>query len=127
MGERLKSSFVNATLPPKTPNRAIFLWYGSLASIPYPFKVCDGTLGTPDLRGVFVCGSDTPGEIGGSATHDHAFTSNNHTHYNQISVPGHVGGAWPQNKGFYSDEVITGTTVLGSTLPPYKSLYYIMY
>ena len=35
----------------------IAVWYGSAASIPYGWALCDGTNGTPDLRSRFVYGA----------------------------------------------------------------------
>ena len=51
----------------------IVLWYGSVASIPAGWHLCDGTGGTIDLRGRFVVGAGTGsdysvGNTGGSAT-----------------------------------------------------------
>eukprot|EP01084_Bolivina_argentea_P165673 287793_1 len=44
------------------PNGIVLLWYGSIASIPVSWHLCDGTNGTPDLRDRFV--------VGGGATYD---------------------------------------------------------
>jgi len=41
------------------PARAIIIWYG--ITPPAGWKICDGTNGTPDLRGRFVIGSGTNG------------------------------------------------------------------
>jgi hypothetical protein len=114
-------------LPPKLIAGAIFLWYGSIATIPVPFKLCNGLNGTPDLRDLFVYGSSVQGGTGGATTHNHTFTSNGHDHIVKIGVPGAVGGGPPQNKGNFSSEVLTGTTQAGNNLPPYKALCYIMY
>jgi microcystin-dependent protein len=35
----------------------IFMWSGSIASIPAKYQLCDGTNGTPDLRDKFVIGA----------------------------------------------------------------------
>ena len=53
----------------------IVMWYGSLATIPAGWTLCNGTLGTPDLRGFFVKGApaglpaDNVGR--GSDSHEH--------------------------------------------------------
>ncbi len=60
----------------------IVMWSGSLASIPAGWILCDGTLGTPDLRGRFIYGvasGENPGATGGSATHYHTVLP--HAHY----------------------------------------------
>jgi len=51
------------------------MWSGTLASIPAGWTLCDGTLGTPDLRDRFVYGASAgvdPGATGGATTHTHA-------------------------------------------------------
>ena len=72
----------------------IFTAYIDINNIPPHFKLCDGTNGTPDLRGRFLRGWDLPrsdgypghvvGEIGGA---DGAFTSNagRHAHTGKTS------------------------------------------
>ena len=42
-----------------TPSGAIILWYGSIASIPSGWVLCDGNNGTPDLRNKFVIGANS--------------------------------------------------------------------
>ncbi len=38
------------------PKGVINMWSGSLSDIPYGWALCDGTNGTPDLRGRFIVG-----------------------------------------------------------------------
>lgn len=62
------------------PSRVICIWSGLIADIPSGWYLCDGTNGTPDMRGLFIVGAPAgidPGDISGSNTHthnDHAFT-----------------------------------------------------
>ena len=72
----------------------ILLWSGSAGSIPSGFVLCNGSNGTPDLRGRFVVGyHDSNGDYdvndtGGAASvtlstsqiPSHSHTTNNHTH-----------------------------------------------
>lgn len=47
------------------------MWGGLISAIPTGWNLCDGTLGTPDLRSKFIKGSAAginPGATGGSAT-----------------------------------------------------------
>lgn len=55
------------------PTGLVILWYGSVATIPSGWHLCDGASGTIDLRGKFPVGAGTGssysvGDTGGSAT-----------------------------------------------------------
>lgn len=79
------------------PDRIIGLWLGTLASIPTDWALCDGTLGTPDLRALFVKGANVIGDIGvtgGSLSHTHTATGHTHSlasHTHSINVGSGVG------------------------------------
>lgn len=51
-----------------TPSGVIVMWSGAIGSIPAGWALCDGTSGTPDLRGRFIVGyfsgGDTDGDYG---------------------------------------------------------------
>jgi microcystin-dependent protein len=49
---------------------------------------CDGSNGTPDLRGDFLMGSSSPGTTGGSETHRHSYTQ---VPYHGHSMSSHSG------------------------------------
>ena len=81
----------------------VMMWSGSIVSIPSGWGLCDGSLGTPDLRNRFVIGAGSSynfGNTGGSAdatlpSHTHTGTTNtggshNHTipHYLVQAVSG---------------------------------------
>lgn len=58
-----------------TPIGGLILWYGDAAAIPAGWALCDGTNGTPDLRGRIPVGVDpgqaefdTLGKTGGAKT-----------------------------------------------------------
>jgi hypothetical protein len=98
------------------PRGMIMMWNSTAASIPTGFQLCNGTNGTPDLRGQFIVGagdSYTAGSTGGSATqslstgnlpgHTHTFSGTGsgitdpagahaHTATTSITDPGHVHG-----------------------------------
>ena len=106
---------------------AIYLWFGSIASIPGTFRLCDGTLGTPDLRNRFLnCAGDTyaVNANGGNNLHNHTFTSGNHVHN---ILGGAAVGIGPNHLTFVSSVPATGTTNDADKRPPYHSLAYIMY
>ena len=46
------------------PSGAILIWSGSIATIPDSWVLCDGSNGTPDLRGRFILGAGNKAEVG---------------------------------------------------------------
>ena len=66
------------------PSGLISMWYGLSIDIPEGWLLCDGTNGTPDLRGRFVVGAGGSYDLdnsGGSSDvvlvdHDHDFSAN---------------------------------------------------
>jgi hypothetical protein len=77
---------IEVALNAAMPSGAIIMWSGSVATIPTSFWLCDGSNGTPDLRGRFIVGAGgayNPADSGGSATIDtrHVHTGPNHRHY----------------------------------------------
>jgi microcystin-dependent protein len=99
------TAFVHAVLP----TGIIVMWNSTAASIPAGWQLCNGSNGTPDLRGQFVVGaggSYTPGDTGGAASvtlsatampiHTHELTGSlttgsagSHTHTTSVTDPGH--------------------------------------
>jgi len=104
----------------------IMLWSGAVVDIPYSWHLCDGTMGTPDLRNKFiVAAGDTydPDDSAGAAAHNHTFTGDGHKHTIGFGTSITAGD-------FYDDETsvneAAGTTDNESSLPPYYALCYIM-
>ena len=145
---------IGATPPAATPipSGGIFLWSGSIGSIPAGYVLCNGSNGTPDLRDRFVVGAGSTYAVdatGGSAdaivvTHNHTATSvvtdpgHNHT-MGSSSVTGGVDTSVPNNPGTgeLTSQASTGITVAttvassgtsgtNANLPPYYALCYIM-
>ena len=76
---------------PSLPTGAIILWSGSIGAIPSGYTICDGTLGTPDLRDRFIVGAGSSyavGATGGSA--DAIVVSHTHTATSTVTDPTHV-------------------------------------
>lgn len=66
-----------ASISAALPIGFIGIWYGSIASIPAGWALCDGNNGTPDLTDVFLMGAGStynPGDSGGAATINIAHT-----------------------------------------------------
>lgn len=103
----------------------ILLFNLAIARIPDHWALCDGSLGTPDLRNRFIpCAGDTydPGDTGGAINHTHTFTSD--VHYHGIGE----GEEISDGTNFRiptTSEVITGTTNNGDVRPPYHGIVFI--
>jgi len=104
----------------------ICLWSGAIVDIPAGWGLCDGSLGTPDLRNRFLVGAGSTyavGASGGTLTHTHPFTASPHNH----SIPGGAGLADGTDLDLTTtDTASTGTTNPTNHLPPYFALCYIM-
>lgn len=104
----------------------IAMWSGAIGAIPAGYALCDGTLGTPDLRNQFIFGASVilpPGPGAGAATHAHTFTAAPHAH----SVA--PNGQWQDGDGpglAIQNTQSGGATDVGSTMPPYYYLAFIM-
>jgi len=105
----------------------IALWSGDFDDIPFGWKLCDGTNGTPDLSQRFIraagVGMD-PHRVGGTTSHRHAVDFGSHAH----DLPS---GDFVQSGTGFGHSVTT-STVTGSTdseyhIPSYYALCYIMH
>jgi microcystin-dependent protein len=124
------------------PIGMIVMWNSTAASIPSGWQLCDGSNGTPNLRGQFIVGAGgtyTPGDQGGSATvtldstqmpiHTHGLsgtltTSAAGAHSHSVSDPGHTHnlsgstiapGSGAQSGSGYSVSASTLTTTSSAT------------
>lgn len=64
---------IDAAIRTLVPAGVIALWSGAVDAIPAGWALCDGTQGTPDLRGRFIVGAgneDYPVGSTGGATQD---------------------------------------------------------
>jgi len=103
----------------------IVLWYGSIASIPLGWLLCDGNNGTPDLRDRFPLAVTIQPQMnltGGDTEHQHSFTTNGHFH--DIGA-GTDKAAGTDIDGLSTRESDTGTTDLTGHMPRYHALAYI--
>ena len=85
------------------PRGAIIMWSGALSAVPAGWQLCDGTNGTPDLRGVFVLGA------GAAAPYPAALLTGGSTVFTGATsvIAGHTHGASTGVAGGHSH---TGTT-----------------
>lgn len=111
---------------PALPTGTIILWFGSIATIPPGFVLCNGANNTPDLRNRFLVGAGSTYSVddtGGNINHNHTFTGDGHTH----NIPGGVEiGAGTDYEATTAPANATGTTDNANGLPPYHALAYIM-
>lgn len=104
----------------------IVMWSGTTADIPEGWQLCNGLLGTPDLRDRFIYGSSPAvptGNTGGTVEHDHDFTGDEHFHNMIEGFEVAAGDGW--NPETSTDPAI-GTTDIVSHIPPYYALAFIM-
>lgn len=94
------------------PAGVIAMWSGSVASIPAGWHLCDGTSGTPDLRGMFVIGaggSYAPAQTGGAASvTPTTSTAGAHTHGGTQAGGAHTPSGTTDSQGSHSHGAATG-------------------
>lgn len=120
----------------------VMLWSGLIGSIPTGWLLCDGTSGTPNLKGRFVVGYDAgdtdydaQGETGGSKTHTLTVDEMPaHTH----DVDGEADAATTPTAGIMGSRASSTSTSISAAAkstgggaahenrPPYYTLAYIM-
>lgn len=110
----------------QVPTGSILLWFGSVASIPSGWILCDGNGGSPDLRDNFVRGAGgafAVDDTGGSSTHLHSFVGDGHSHV----IPAGAGlQAGANFTAVTADGNAFGNTNASSSIPPFHALAYIM-
>jgi microcystin-dependent protein len=76
------------------PVGTILMWSGSVASIPAGWSLCDGSNGTPDLRGRFVIGAGGSYAVGASGGASSVALTTTHlpAHTHGVNDPGHTHG-----------------------------------
>jgi len=118
------------------PAGIIVMWSGSIASVPGGWHLCDGSIGTPDLRDRFVVGAGTSyavGGTGGAVNHSHAITVDaaatgltiNTTTAN-VNGDGDPPAALLTATPIDPSHAHTASSANASSLPPYFALAYIM-
>lgn len=118
------------------PKGAIIIWSGALTEIPVGWALCDGTNGTPDLRGRFVLGAGNTysvGSTGGEETHTltiEEMPSHSHEINRTFSSGGGGSGGGDINTSGSGKTPFslleTGGSQSHNNMPPYYCLCYIM-
>lgn len=130
-------AYANTAAAKAVPSGVIVMWSGSAGNVPAGWTLCNGSSGTPDLRGRFVLGGGgtyNPGATGGEETV--TLTKSqipSHTHKLFVTESGFTGSgmdvfSYGQAGAYTSD--FTGTNSGGggahNNMPPYYALCYIM-
>ena len=119
-----------------TPAGVIVMWSGAADAIPEGWALCDGTNGTPDLRGRFVLGaggSYAAGATGGEASHQLTVSEMpRHSHQYTVSsfkstgnFPLCVNSPSGENLKTF-DTASVGGNASHNNMPPYYALCFIM-
>lgn len=148
---------INAVLPgSNVPPGGVIIWTGEASAVPEGWALCDGTNGTPDLRGRFVLGeseSHAAGTTGGTETvrlSTAQLAKHSHGQYVPVSATGSTTSGYvnlvnpastnnPVSGRPYEDGLFGGTTNANQVntktqgdsephenMPPYYVLAYIM-
>lgn len=131
------------------PTGGIIIWSGASNAVPDGWALCDGTNGTPDLRGRFVLGESenySVGETGGSEEVTLTVAQMpEHEHVENVGKSGvskklvtysgsggSIAGAYASASDTSVGQIVVKTDRTGSSqphpnMPPYYVLAYIMY
>lgn len=135
------------------PKGSILMWSGNPAQLPAGWVLCDGTNGTPDLKGRFIVGYDpsdadynTPKKTGGQKVHaltvaempTHAHSGQTASHSLSLKVTGSAGSThglaaaanWGTKDFVHKHSFTTASQGSGAAhenRPPYYVMAYIMY
>ena len=107
------------------PAGIIVGWSGAVGSIPAGWQLCDGTRGTPDLRGRFILGAGTGKDVGETSGQASYTTSRNQRPTTEITRRGGSAALEPASGSPALNSVSMHTHTV-SVMPPYYSLAFIM-
>jgi microcystin-dependent protein len=98
------TAFVQAGMSNYMPRGIISMWYGSIASIPAGWALCNGLNGTPNLQDRFIVGAGNGygvGSVGGVATYSLTV--------DQMPWHSHGASAWTDQQGSHQHGGYTST------------------
>lgn len=117
----------------------VMMWPWAIADIPSGWHLCDGTVGTPDLRDKFIiCArEDVSGvpktyvrgyweQLATSLIHTHEFTGDGHAH--DLGAGSEVEDVTPLGDHVHETTISSahGDTEFAYTLPPFYAMSFIM-
>ena len=119
------------------PVGTVLMWSGNVNAIPAGFLLCDGTNGTPNLKGMFIAGYDPAdadynaiGKTGGEKKHQLTIAEMPAHHFDYLKPKLFSNSDTPGNSDYVASE--TGQTkTLGNNQPhenrpPYYTLAFII-
>lgn len=120
------------------PSGGIIIWSSAADAVPDGWALCDGTNGTPDLRGKFVLGSSESHALGSTSGSEEVTLTVEQIPEHFHIIQGMLDGSYvtqntgtypvfPQNNkanSFCTSE--TGGSQSHQNMPPYYTLAYIM-
>ena len=133
-----------STLASLMPSGGVIMWSGAANAIPAGWALCNGSNGTPDLRGRFIVGAGGAYAVGATGGAEQVTLTEaqmpEHTHTTEDAIDGHFGetlgygGTNVSTKKFYgandsrtyAEIVPAGGGQAHENRPPYYALCYIM-
>lgn len=124
--------------PSDIPSGTIVMWNGTESNVPQGWHLCDGSNGTPDLRGKFVLSANatykakTSGGASSVALSEAQLRAHTHTYVaddGTVAIPQLTGDINVTLRGAGTVSKNTGSTGFSSAInimPPYYALCYIM-
>jgi len=115
------------------PKGLILPWFiTTLPVLPKGWAICDGTNNTPDLRNVYLVGTNSHAEVGqtiGATSHNHSYSGNTNSaggnpdgwHFDDPER-----GKQPQATGYDHTHGFNGSTSSASNYPPSVKIIFIM-
>lgn len=130
-------AYANTAAAKAVPSGVIVMWSGTASNIPAGWALCNGSSGTPDLRGRFVLGGGgtyNPGATGGEETVTLTRSQiPSHTHKLFVTEGEFTGSGMDVlsygKAGVYTSNYTGSNTGGGgahNNMPPYYALCYIM-
>lgn len=105
------------------PKGSIIMWYGDVSNLPKGWIVCDGSNGTPDMRGKFPVGVSNTKVTDNMGENNFSMGSNKSTFSTKLKVenlPAHSHPASMDPGGRHKHKIgRRGANVSGSTAPMY--------
>lgn len=95
---------IEKAMPSNANGHGIIMWSGAVANVPSGWYICDGSNGTPDLRGRFVIGAGGAYSVGATGGASSVTLTTN-----ELPSHGHTGTTGTESSVHYHDTLIPRT------------------